>query len=219
MHSVQRVGLTAELGPDREDCLVLRLEPFATLTDGRRYSCAPDAEVSELCLAHSEDPWSLEMIEDEVLGHARSALGSGLEEAFFGPLAAALAASGIAVQAADLAAEDLEVDLGPTVWSRFSPIAERRPRLRVPDSGAPREIDAATEQELEHLLTYARHCGQAADRQGREDIRTSTLAYIGGALTTMLHLGHIDERQHSEWHGRLIKALGEPPGGWKFVGW
>ena len=44
-------------------------------------------------------------------------------------------------------------------------------------------------------------------------------AYIGGALTTMLHLGHIDERQHSEWHGRLIKALGEPPGGWKFVGW
>jgi hypothetical protein len=194
--------------------VVLRLECFAALSDGRRLACPPQADAAELCLPDGGGPWSLELIEDEVRRHVDAAPS----EALYGPLASALAAAGIVAEAAELAAREPDIELAAGVWERFSPFGERRPHLRaVPQAAAGRAT--ATERELGHLLVYAQHCGEAADRQDRDDIRNSTLAYIGGALTTMLHLGHIDEQQHSDWHERLIKALGEPPGGWKFVGW
>jgi hypothetical protein len=229
MHSVQRVGITAEVvatasGETRrtDGSLEVRIGTFAVLVGGRRLDSGRLSGGRSASLASEAGGWSLELIEAEVREHAARIIEQGGPTALFGDLVDALTQANVDAAPAELAALPIDVELGPQLWGRFSAIVERRPALRVSEDYLATEsvdLDEATAQELEHLLSYAEHCGQAADRAQRDDIRSSTLAYIGGALTTMLHLGHIDAHQHSQWHERLIKALGEPPGGWKFIGW
>ena len=229
MHSVLRVGITAEL-MSAEDAAALAaaetdpatlrvcLEAFAVLTGGTRVETQTGTH--HAALTPRAQGWSLELIEAAVRQHAASLLSDGGSNDLFVRLARALGEAGVDADPQRLAAVPVDVELGTRLWQHFSAVADTRPELaQVAELGVSQPLDDATTQELEQLLMYAEHCGQAADNSDREDIRSSTLAYIGGALTTMLHLGHIDERQHSEWHERLTAALGEPPGGWKFVDW
>ena len=74
-------------------------------------------------------------------------------------------------------------------------------------------MDARVRDELERLLEYARAVTRSARRfPDRTDIRDGGMGYVGGALTTMLHLGLISDAEHQEWQDRLTAAL--PPSDW-----
>jgi hypothetical protein len=67
--------------------------------------------------------------------------------------------------------------------------------------------------ELEALLRYARGVGQAAKRHpDRSDIVDGGRGYLGGALTTMHHLGLLSDEEHRDWSQRLMDEL--PPTEW-----
>lgn len=222
MSSVRRLGVKAELtashpDPVADDArLPVALEPFAVLAGSRRIDAgAARVHVDIYCPG---DSWSLELIEAEVLGEVDRILDEEGPARLFGGVLDAIGEASGDEGATAIAVAELEVELGSRLWRRFSAVSELRPPP-VAAPGPPSEPGQAAQRELEQLLNYVRHCGEAADRTGRQDIRTSTLAYVGGALTTLLHLGHIDERQHSDWHARLVEALGEPPGGWNFQSW
>ena len=71
--------------------------------------------------------------------------------------------------------------------------------------------------ELEHLHRYARAVAAAAEREpGRSEIVDGGRGYLGGALTTMHHLGLLTDAEHEEWWDRLMDEL--PPTDWISVG-
>lgn len=218
MRAVQRLGVRADLvesrpDPSRDDAsLAVALEPFAVLDGSTRLE--PGRPALSIDIHCPGDAWSLELIEAEVLGEVDRIIHSDGAQELFGEFLHGLAEHDDEVT--EIATADLEVELGGRLWRRFSAVSDTRPEQFEPP-GEP--LDPRVRHELQELLEYVRHCGESADKSGRQDIRNSTLAYLGGALTTLLHLGHIDEQTHSEWHQRLVEALGEPPGGWRFQGW
>jgi hypothetical protein len=67
--------------------------------------------------------------------------------------------------------------------------------------------------ELEALLRYTRAVAQAAERHpDRSDVVDGGRGYLGGALTTMHHLGLLSDEEHREWWERLMDEL--PPTQW-----
>jgi hypothetical protein len=78
-------------------------------------------------------------------------------------------------------------------------------------------MDAEVRRELEGLLAYANAVGDRARREpDREDVVDSGRGYIGGALTTLAHLGLVTDAEHDEWWSRLMGEL--PPTEWVDVG-
>lgn len=74
-------------------------------------------------------------------------------------------------------------------------------------------VEQAVAAELEGLLGYARAVGRAAAQHPeRSDIVDGGRGYIGGALTTLLHLDLVTKAEHSEWFQRLNDEL--PPTTW-----
>ena len=74
-------------------------------------------------------------------------------------------------------------------------------------------MDAKVRVELEHLLNYARAVGAAAKREpDRADVVDGGRGYLGGALTTMHHLGLVTEAERAQWWDRLMGEL--PPTQW-----
>jgi len=74
-------------------------------------------------------------------------------------------------------------------------------------------VKPAVRNELEGLLRYAKAVGAAAAQQPeRADIVDGGRGYIGGAMTTLLHLGLLTESEHQDWWDRLMNEL--PPTNW-----
>jgi hypothetical protein len=74
-------------------------------------------------------------------------------------------------------------------------------------------VDDAVRRELESLLGYATGVGRHAAREPeRTDIVDGGRGYIGGALTTLHHLGLVTDDEHREWWDRLMDKL--PPTNW-----
>ena len=74
-------------------------------------------------------------------------------------------------------------------------------------------MDGNVRVELERLLGYARAVGAAAKREpDRSDIVDGGRGYLGGALTTMHHLGLLTDAEREEWSDRLMDEL--PPTQW-----
>ena len=66
------------------------------------------------------------------------------------------------------------------------------------------------QDELEALLAYARGVGSAAAQlPERADIVSGGRGYIGGALTTLLHVGLLTEDEYKTWWDLLNDEL--PP--------
>lgn len=76
-------------------------------------------------------------------------------------------------------------------------------------------------EEMHKLLDWVRSCREAMDdaATGRlpghdpEHIRSTTRAYVGGAMTTLGHLGLLTWEELQEWSQRIGDVLGDPPGG------
>ena len=67
--------------------------------------------------------------------------------------------------------------------------------------------------ELEALLDYARAVGASAKRHpDRSDIVDGGRGYLGGALTTMHHLGLLSDDEHRDWSQRIEDEM--PPTRW-----
>jgi hypothetical protein len=74
-------------------------------------------------------------------------------------------------------------------------------------------MKASVRQELELLFAFARGVGESARQfPDRVDIESGGRGYIGGALTTMHHLGLLTDAEHREWWDRLMDEL--PPTEW-----
>jgi hypothetical protein len=74
-------------------------------------------------------------------------------------------------------------------------------------------VERRVREELEALLRYAQAVSESAARfPGRSDIVDGGHGYVGGALTTMHHLGLVSDDEHREWWDRLTDAL--PPTDW-----
>lgn len=74
-------------------------------------------------------------------------------------------------------------------------------------------MNDAVRHELESLLRYARSVGAAAAQQPeRTDLVDGGRGYIGGALTTLDHLGLLTQAEHRQWWDRLMGEL--PPTNW-----
>jgi hypothetical protein len=71
-------------------------------------------------------------------------------------------------------------------------------------------MDAVVREELGGLASYARAVGDQA-RRDPDDVASvdGGRGYIGGALTTLLHLGLLTDAEFDEWWGRLMAEL--PP--------
>ncbi len=80
-------------------------------------------------------------------------------------------------------------------------------------------MDEAAKNELHALAVYVSGCRAATERDpAREDIWPAAVAYIGGALTTMLHLGHLTDTEHASLFNRLTEDLGPEPEGHIWLG-
>jgi hypothetical protein len=74
-------------------------------------------------------------------------------------------------------------------------------------------LEDSVRHELEKLLGYAQGVGRAAQQfPDRADIVIGGRGYIGGALTTLHHLGLVSWKEHQEWWARLMDEL--PPTNW-----
>jgi hypothetical protein len=72
-------------------------------------------------------------------------------------------------------------------------------------------MDPNVQHELRQLQAYAGGCHESARATGREDIVPSARSYIGGALTTMVHLNLLTQEEHTEWSRRLEAVLQDGP--------
>jgi hypothetical protein len=71
-------------------------------------------------------------------------------------------------------------------------------------------MNADVHRELEGLMAYAKAVGDRARREpDRQDVVDRGRGYIGGALTTLAHLGLLTDAEHDEWWSRLMGEL--PP--------
>lgn len=74
-------------------------------------------------------------------------------------------------------------------------------------------MDESVREELEQLLRYAKAVGRSAKAfPDRQDAVVGGRGYIGGALTTLHHLGLLTSEEHQEWWTRLMDEL--PPANW-----
>ena len=74
-------------------------------------------------------------------------------------------------------------------------------------------------QELESLLSYARAARHTIDhledtpadvsRVDGEHIRSTTWAYVGGSMTTLVHLDLITSHEHMSWWHMFGEVLGD----------
>ena len=72
---------------------------------------------------------------------------------------------------------------------------------------------------LDGVLRWAEAVRANMDRdseQSREH-QMQGHAYVGGVLGTLLHLELLSCAEHNDWHGRLMRVLGDPPGGYLVV--
>ena len=85
-------------------------------------------------------------------------------------------------------------------------------------------LEPQARQELELLLGYVTACRAVIDgwdsgtlpNPGTIDgahIRSTTWAYVGGAMTVLGRLGLVTGEEHREWWQRIEEVLGPPEGG------
>jgi hypothetical protein len=74
-------------------------------------------------------------------------------------------------------------------------------------------VEKRVRAELEHLHQYARGVGRSAERfPDGGGIVDGGRGYLGGALTTLHHMGLVSDDELREWWGRLMDEL--PPTKW-----
>jgi hypothetical protein len=74
-------------------------------------------------------------------------------------------------------------------------------------------METRVQIELDQLRNYARAVAQAAEQApDRVDVVHGGRGYLGGALTTLHHVGLLTDEEHHEWWERLMDEL--PPTQW-----